>query len=94
MAGAGWLLAMMKVGANNVLGVSLRQHVTPDPLLGRMNATFRFLLTGALALGAAASGLLTELTTLHTALWTGATVMALSWIPLSLSPIRHRVTGP
>ncbi|MET9962188.1 MFS transporter [Streptomyces sp. NPDC006326] len=94
VAGAGWLLAMMKVGANNVLGVSLRQHLTPEALLGRMNATFRFLLTGALALGAAASGLLTELTTLHTALWTGATVMALSWIPLSLSPVRRRVAGP
>ncbi|MCX4524812.1 MFS transporter [Streptomyces sp. NBC_01551] len=92
LAGAGWMLAMMKVGANNVLGVSLRQHLTPDPLLGRMNATFRFMLTGALALGAATSGFLTELTTLHTTLWAGAVVMALAWLPLSLSPVRERVS--
>lgn len=76
---------MTTIGANNVLGVSLRQRLTPDPLLGRMNATFRFMLTGALALGAATSGLLTELTTLNTTLWTGATITALAWIP-SRSP--------
>ncbi|MFD9470794.1 MFS transporter [Streptomyces goshikiensis] len=93
LAGAGWMLAMTTIGANNVLGVSLRQHLTPDPLLGRMNATFRFMLTGALALGAATSGLLTELTTLGTTLWTGATITALAWIPLSLSPVRKRVRG-
>ncbi|MGW0395096.1 MFS transporter [Streptomyces sp. NPDC003042] len=93
VAGAGWLLSMMKIGCDNVLGVSLRQHLTPDPLLGRMNATFRCMLTGALALGAAASGLLAEITTLRTTLWTGATVLALSCVPVILSPIRKRRTG-
>ncbi|MBT2407209.1 MULTISPECIES: MFS transporter [unclassified Streptomyces] len=95
LAGGGWMVAMMKVGSNNVLGVSLRQHLTPDPLLGRMNATFRFMLTGAIALGSAASGLLTELTTLHTTLWVGAAILASSWAPLALSPLRKRTgTGP
>ncbi|WP_413752139.1 MFS transporter [Streptomyces sp. R-74717] len=56
-AGAGWLLAMLKTGMDNVLGVSLRRRMTPDSLLGRMNATFRFLLTGALAVGSAIAGL-------------------------------------
>uniref|UniRef100_A0AAU2JMZ9 MFS transporter n=1 Tax=Streptomyces sp. NBC_00049 TaxID=2903617 RepID=A0AAU2JMZ9_9ACTN len=91
-AGAGWLLAMMTIGSHNVLGVSLRQHLTPDPLLGRMNATFRFMLTGSLALGAAASGLLAEITTLHTALWTGAAVLSVSCVPIALSPIPTRRT--
>ncbi|MFI7358101.1 MFS transporter [Streptomyces avidinii] len=90
LAGGAWLLTMMKIGSDNVLGVSLRQHLTPDPLMGRMNATFRFTLTGALALGSAASGLLAELTTLHTTLWTGATLLALSWIPVALSPLPRR----
>lgn len=93
LAGAGWLLAMMKIGSDNVLGVSLRQHLTPDPLLGRMNATFRFTLTGALALGSAASGLVAELTSLRTTLWTGAAILALSFIPVAVSPIRRRRTG-
>lgn len=90
LAGAGWMVSSMKIGSDNVLGVSLRQHLTPDPLLGRMNATFRFMLTGAIALGAAASGLLAELTTLHTTLWTGAAILAVSFLPVALSPIRGR----
>ncbi|MCX5587966.1 MFS transporter [Streptomyces erythrochromogenes] len=90
LAGGAWLLTMMKIGSDNVLGVSLRQHLTPDPLMGRMNATFRFTLTGALALGSATSGLLAELTTLHTTLWTGATLLALSWTPVALSPLTRR----
>ncbi|MFJ9691256.1 MFS transporter [Kitasatospora sp. NPDC101183] len=90
LAGAGWLLAMAKTGVDNVLGVSLRQHATPDALLGRMNATFRFLLTGALALGAALAGLLGELTTLHATLWCGAGLLSVAFLPVSLSPLRVR----
>ena len=43
--------------------------MTPDRLLGRMNATMRFLLTGAIALGAGLAGLLGEYTGIRTALW-------------------------
>ncbi|MFH8369910.1 MFS transporter [Streptomyces sp. NPDC018031] len=90
LAGAGWLLAMFKTGMDNVLGVSLRQRMTPDALLGRMNATFRFLLTGAMAVGAAAAGLIGELTTVHLTLWVGGCVMALAFLPVFLSPVRTR----
>ena len=51
LAGAGWSLAMFKTGILNVIGVSMRQRETPEALLGRMNATFRFMSTGALAAG-------------------------------------------
>ncbi|WP_291414663.1 hypothetical protein [Actinophytocola sp.] len=40
-----------KIGVDTVLKAGFRQRVTPDRPLGRMTATFRFLLTGALALG-------------------------------------------
>ncbi|MGW1074439.1 MFS transporter [Streptomyces sp. NPDC002537] len=90
LAGAGWLVAMFKVGMDNVLGVSLRQRMTPDSLLGRMNATFRFLLTGALAVGAAISGVIGELTTVHTTLWVGAAFVSTAFIPVFLSPVRSR----
>ncbi|MFE1555775.1 MFS transporter [Streptomyces sp. NPDC058734] len=93
-AGAGWLVSTVTVGSGNVLGVSLRQHLTPDPLLGRMNATFRFMLTGAIALGSAASGLLAEAVGLRGALWAGAAVMALSFLPTLLSPVRSRRAAP
>ncbi|MFF5287175.1 hypothetical protein [Streptomyces sp. NPDC013171] len=45
----------MRTGTADVLGVSLRQRLTPADLLGRMNATFRFLLTGSMAAAAAAT---------------------------------------
>ncbi|WP_086770286.1 MFS transporter [Streptomyces bobili] len=90
LAGAGWVLAMFKTGTDNVLGVSLRQRMTPDDLLGRMNATFRFLLTGALAVGAALSGVLGELVGVRGTLWVGAVVIALAFLPVFLSPVRSR----
>jgi predicted MFS family arabinose efflux permease len=90
LAGTGWLLAMFKLGVDNVLGVSLRQRMTPDSLLGRMNATFRFLLTGALAIGSAMAGLLGELATVHLALWVGAAFLATAFLPVFLSPVRTR----
>ncbi|MEU4700586.1 MFS transporter [Nonomuraea dietziae] len=90
LAGAGYLLAMFKTGMDNVLGVSLRQRMTPDPLLGRMNATFRTLLTGALAAGAAISGLIGELAGVRVTLWVGACVLATAFLPVFLSPLRTR----
>ncbi|GGW59016.1 MFS transporter [Streptomyces xantholiticus] len=90
VAAAGWMLTMFKVGVDNVLGVSLRQRLTPDPLLGRMNATFRFMLTGAIALGSATAGLLGEFAGLDAALRTGASCLALAFLPVFLSPVRRR----
>ncbi|KOV34083.1 MFS transporter [Streptomyces sp. XY431] len=90
VAGFGWLLLLFKTGMDNVLGVSLRQRMTPDALLGRMNATFRFLLTGALAIGAALAGLLGELAGLHPTLWLGGALLATAFLPVYLSPIRTR----
>ncbi|MFJ9844723.1 MFS transporter [Kitasatospora sp. NPDC101155] len=94
LAGAGWLLASLKTGMDNVLGVSLRQRMTPDALLGRMNATFRFLLTGALAIGSALSGLLGEVLGLRTTLWLGGAVLATAFLPVYLSPLRTRRPTP
>ncbi|MFC8273556.1 MFS transporter [Streptomyces sp. NPDC057271] len=94
VAGAGWLCAMFKTGMDNVLGVSLRQRMTPDVLLGRMNATFRFLLTGAIAIGAAISGLLGELVGLHVTLWVGGSLLACAFLPVFLSPVRTRRALP
>ncbi|MQS16310.1 MFS transporter [Streptomyces kaniharaensis] len=88
LAGAAWLITMCKVGIDNVLKVSFRQSVTPDHLLGRMNATMRVLLTGSLAIGAALAGLLGELASVRTALWVGAAGLAIVWVPIFFSPLR------
>lgn len=88
VAGAGWFAAMVKTGIDNVLGVTLRQHMTPDPLLGRMNATFRFLLTGALAVGSALGGLVGQVGGVRMAIWAGAICMAGAFLPVFCSPVR------
>jgi MFS family permease len=90
LAGAGWVLVTFKIGVDNVLGVSLRQRLTPDPLLGRMNATFRFMLTGAIAVGSAVAGLIGELAGLRVAMWVGAGCLTLAFLPVFLSPVRRR----
>ncbi|MEV6967741.1 MFS transporter [Hamadaea sp. NPDC051192] len=85
----GWLLAMGKIGLDNVLGVSIRQRRTPDRLLGRMNATFRFLLTGALAIGAALAGLVGQLAGVRATMWAGGVLLAIAFVPVFVSPLRR-----
>jgi MFS family permease len=51
----------------NVITVSLRQRITPDRLLGRVNSAYRLLAWGSMPLGAAAGGLLAQ--------WLGLQIM-------------------
>jgi MFS family permease len=44
----------------NVITVSLRQRITPDHLLGRMNSTYRLLGWGTMPIGAALGGAVAE----------------------------------
>ncbi|ADD41426.1 MFS transporter [Stackebrandtia nassauensis] len=84
----GWLVATFKVGVDGVLKTSIRQRTTPDRLQGRMNGTFRTLITGALAVGSLAAGLLAEASTVRAALWVGSAGLALGWLLLFASPLR------
>ncbi|MEV0411822.1 MFS transporter [Streptomyces sp. NPDC050448] len=88
LAAGAWLVAMFKVGVDNVLKVSFRQSVTPDAMLGRMNATMRFVLTGALCIGSALAGLLGQAVSVRAALWVGAVGLATVWVPIFFSPLR------
>lgn len=64
----------------NVITVSLRQSITPDRLLGRMNAAYRLLGWGMMPLGAALGGVVGEVFGLRAAFAAaaalGATVLA------------------
>ena len=57
-------VSMLASGAGivfwNVVTVSLRQRITPDRLLGRMNASYRLVGWGTMPLGAALGGVLAE----------------------------------
>lgn len=89
VAGTAWLLVTMKAGIDNVIQVSFRQGVTPDAMLGRMNATMRFLMTGALAVGAGVGGLVGQLAGARAALWVSAAGLASIWIIIYFSPLRR-----
>jgi MFS family permease len=75
----------------NITQISLRQGLTPDRLQGRMNAVMRFILWGAIPLGALLGGVLATTIGLRAALWVSAGGAALSWLPVFFSPVR-RVT--
>jgi predicted MFS family arabinose efflux permease len=83
-----WLVLFYRIGLDNVLLVSLRQQITPDHLLGRMNATMRFVMTGAFAVGAALAGAIGQYADVRTAVRVAAIGLALSWIPRAFSPMR------
>ncbi|WP_332461467.1 MFS transporter [Amycolatopsis aidingensis] len=61
LIGAGFFLGGAGIIGWNVIVVSLRQRITPERLLGRVNSGCRLLAWGAMPLGAAAGGLLAEL---------------------------------
>jgi predicted MFS family arabinose efflux permease len=90
-----WLgaLSMGIVGVGavvyNVNQVSFRQRLTPDRLLGRMNATVRFLAWGLSAVGALIGGVLGELVGARATLWTAAAAVCLAFLPVFLSPLRN-----
>jgi MFS family permease len=72
----------------NLAQLSLRQAVTPTELLGRMNATVRFLNWGPIPLGALVGGSLGQTIGLRPTLWVAAAGSVLPAIPLLLSQIR------
>ncbi|MFD5417795.1 MFS transporter [Streptomyces sp. NPDC127069] len=78
LQGLGWAAFMpFKIGA-----VTLRQRLCPPGMLGRVTATVRFVVWGAMPLGALAGGLLGEWFGARTALWTGAGAELLAVLPL------------
>ncbi|MFF8830883.1 MFS transporter [Streptomyces sp. NPDC015131] len=73
----------------NVAQVSFRQALCPPRLLGRMNATLRFLMWGTLPLGALAGGALADGFGARTALLCCAVGFLAVPLPLLLSPLRR-----
>jgi predicted MFS family arabinose efflux permease len=68
--------------------LSLRQAVTPTAMLGRMNATVRFVNWGPIPVGAFLGGLLAEVIGPREVLWVAAVGCLLPAVPLMLSAIR------
>ena len=73
----------------NINETSLRQAVTPDRLLGRVNSAANLLFHGAYPLGALAGGVLAQSIGIRQTMLIGALGYLLSTVRLTLSPIRH-----
>lgn len=72
----------------NVTQLSFRQAITPEPLLGRMTATIRFLVWGTLPLGGLLGGVLGEAIGLRNTLLVAAAGSCLAFLWLVTSPLR------
>jgi predicted MFS family arabinose efflux permease len=72
----------------NVAQVSFRQRLCPRPLLGRMNASVRFIVWGTMPIGAFLGALIGGQCGALTALWVGVAGEALGVLPVLLSPLR------
>jgi MFS family permease len=94
----GWLLWLGAFGFGvtmfggvvyNITQVSFRQGLTPERLLGRMNATMRFLVWGTMPLGGLIGGALGQLVGVRETVWIGMIGCSLAFLPVFLSPLRR-----
>ncbi|MFF4041071.1 MFS transporter [Streptomyces sp. NPDC001816] len=83
----GSFLVSVGVVVYNVSQISFRQATTAPDMLGRMNATMRFLVWGAMPLGGVLGGAIGEVFGVRAAVWAGAVGLVLSALPLLFSPL-------
>jgi MFS family permease len=92
-----WTLALFAAGslvtwiANvvyNITQVSFRQGLCPPELLGRMNASMRFLVWGTMPVGAFLGGVLGSTIGVRPTLLIGAIGGCFAFVPVFLSPLR------
>ena len=84
----GGLIVGFGVVVYNVNQVGLRQAITPDRMLGRMNATMRLIVWGTIPIGALIGGILGTVFGLVPVLWVSAIGASLSFLPVLFSPVR------
>jgi MFS family permease len=78
----------------NVSQISLRQAITPEYFLGRMNATMRFLVWGTIPIGSLIGAGLSEVIGVRSTIWVGSLLSLFCFLPVLLSPVRHIMTIP
>ncbi len=85
---ASWLVATLAGPVTAINQLSLRQAVTPDHLLGRVNGAMLTIALGTAPLGALLGGLLGDAIGLRPAILIGAIGLQLGFVRLLLSPVR------
>ncbi|MFC5830201.1 MFS transporter [Nonomuraea insulae] len=93
--GPGWRLLAFPVASAlasaagvifNVVQLSYRQRITPEHLLGRVNASMRFIMWGTTPLGGLAGGLLGEWLGGYAVFAAGVIMLALSYLAVVTAP--------
>ena len=86
------VLSMMVIGFGgilyNVTAISLIQAITPDRILGRANASRRFVVWGVVPLGGFTGGALASVIGLRETMVVGAIGGLLTIVPILVSPLR------
>lgn len=82
-----FLVSGVGIGVVVVLVATLRQTVTPARMMGRMNASYRFVVWGSIAVGAVLGGVMGSTLGLRTTLMIGAVGIAAAPAWIVLSPI-------
>ena len=72
----------------NINQLSFRQAITPTAMLGRMNATMRFIVWGTIPFGTILGGVIATAFGLRTAIVVGAVGEFLAILPVLLTPVR------
>jgi MFS family permease len=84
---AGWFLVSLGIVIYNVTAISLIQALTPERMLGRMNASRRFVVWGTIPLGSVTSGALASTIGLRETIFVGAVGASFSFLWLAFSPL-------
>lgn len=85
---AGYTVVWFGTTVYNITQVTYRQGLTPEGMLGRMNASMRFFVGGTLPLGSFVGGVLAEVFSVRTGMWIGSVGLVAAFVPVLLSPIR------
>ena len=85
---ASFILVSFAAVVFNVTAISFMQAVTPDRMLGRLNASRRFIVWGVIPLGAFVGGVLATQVGLRETLWIGAIGSLFACLPVLFSPVR------
>lgn len=88
------LMTSFGVLTYNVAQVSMRQRVCPPRLLGRMNASIRFLVWGGMPVSSLAAGGLATWIGVVPTIWIGVALGLLAAIPVVFSPLLGMRTLP
>jgi MFS family permease len=79
----------------NITALSYMQATTPNRMLGRMNATRRFIVWGTIPLGSLLGGVIASEIGLRTSIFVGAIGATVAFVPVLFSPFRSlRIVTP